>query len=151
MRTAASALLLSLVASVAFAQGKTKPDANLSKLGQTATAAFQSSDWETAAATYKKIVEITPQDGSAWHRLGYALHAQQKLDEALEAHMKAASLPGAAGLGAYNAACVHALKVGRMRPLRGSTKRWASALRSLRSWKATRTWTRCAMIRGSRR
>lgn len=85
--------------------------AQLAKLKEEANAAFSAGDWKGAASAYEKVVAASPEDGSAWHRLGYALHAQGKLDAALKAHEKCASLGGqTASIGAYNAACVHALK-----------------------------------------
>lgn len=76
-----------------------------------AAAAFQAQEWEKAAAAYKKVVEKDDKDSQAWHRLGFSLHALGKLDEALKAHVKCASFSdNIAPIGAYNAACVHALK-----------------------------------------
>ncbi|MCK5944261.1 MAG: tetratricopeptide repeat protein [Planctomycetes bacterium] len=75
-----------------------------------ADAAWDSRQWQAASASYRKVVEHDPKDGEAWHRLGYALHAQGKLDEALAAHLRAADFPQFAPTGYYNVACVHALR-----------------------------------------
>jgi TPR repeat protein len=79
-------------------------------LKKDAETAFQSADWPEAAKLYREVVKVEPKDGLAWHHLGYALHVQGKLDEALEAHLKAAEFPNSKSLGTYNAACVYALK-----------------------------------------
>lgn len=90
------------------AQQDTAP--NKAALRKDAEAAFSSQDWAQAAKLFGQIVEIDPKDATSWHRLGYALHAEGKLDEALAAHLKAAEFPNTKSLGTYNAACVYALK-----------------------------------------
>jgi tetratricopeptide (TPR) repeat protein len=76
-----------------------------------AVAAWSEQNWEQAASLYEKVVKADAKDATAWHRLGYALHALGRLDEALPAHQKSAEFTGsAAATGAYNAACVYALK-----------------------------------------
>ena len=68
-------------------------------------------NWVEASTAYKAIVEIAPDNANAWFNLGYSLHAQGKLDEALVAHQKAAAMPGPNQvLGMYNTACAYALK-----------------------------------------
>ncbi len=75
-----------------------------------ADAAFAAQSWAEAAELYAEVVKTSPDDGTAWHHLGYALHVTGKHDEALAAHEKAAEIPETAGIGAYNAACVHSLR-----------------------------------------
>lgn len=77
-------------------------------LRREADAAVQSGDFATAAARFRKLTESVPQDGAAWHMLGYCLHASGKLDEALPIHVKAAGFPAVAPTASYNVACVHA-------------------------------------------
>ena len=73
--------------------------------------AFYARDWKAAASAYTKVVAKDPTDGTAWYRLGYALHAQGKLDEALEAHVAASNLESRfRPTATFNAACVHALQ-----------------------------------------
>jgi tetratricopeptide (TPR) repeat protein len=84
--------------------------ADLTKLRKEANAALQAKDFDTAAATFKKITAADPKDGQAWQLLGYSLHVAGKLDEALPAHTKAAEFPKFAPVATYNIACVHALK-----------------------------------------
>ncbi len=74
-----------------------------------AAAAFQAGDYTRAAEAYAEWVEANPGDGLAWHRLGYALHALGRYEEALAAHVKAASFPQGGPTSAYNAACASAL------------------------------------------
>ena len=63
-----------------------------------------------AETVVRKVITAQPNNPQAWYLLGYALHAQQKLDEALKAHMKAAEFPAVAPRALYNAACVHGLR-----------------------------------------
>lgn len=73
---------------------------------------FQAGDWAGAEEAYAELVRQDPNHGFGWHHLGYALHAQGKLDEALPAHIRAANSSNReiAGLGAYNACCVYSLQ-----------------------------------------
>lgn len=105
--------LLVLLAAPAFAQEIVEAKgtkADLKAATARAEKAWQSQDWKAAADAYAEVVEIAPDDGMAWHHLGYSLHALGRLDEALKAHVKAAEFPDVGGVGAYNAACVHALQ-----------------------------------------
>ncbi len=79
-------------------------------LSRTAQDAVQEGDWEVAVASFRKLTEVDPKDARAWHMLGYSLHAQGKLDEALVVHEKAATFPEVGGVASYNCACVHALR-----------------------------------------
>lgn len=71
---------------------------------------WEAQDWPAAGEAYQKVVGLDPEDGTAWHHLGYALHMQGKLDEALKAHLAATRFPQVAAIGWYNAACVHAMQ-----------------------------------------
>lgn len=57
-----------------------------------------------------QVVAQDPQSGAGWMQLGYARHAQNKLETALEAHLKAAEFPQFKPTALYNAACVYALQ-----------------------------------------
>jgi tetratricopeptide (TPR) repeat protein len=100
-------LLAAAFASSLIAQ---EPAVDLATVRKAANAALQGKQYDVAAANFRKICDADPKDGQAWQLLGYALHAAGKLDEALPIHLKAAEFPRFAGVGAYNAACVHALK-----------------------------------------
>ncbi|MBL8753214.1 MAG: tetratricopeptide repeat protein [Planctomycetes bacterium] len=101
------ALLVAALSTFLCAQDAT---ADLKKVRAQANEAVQSGDYATAAANFKKLTEANPKDAQAWQLLGYALHMDGKLDEALPAHMKAAEFKQTAPVATYNIACVHALK-----------------------------------------
>lgn len=80
------------------------------QLQEAAQAAANEGRWQDAAAGFRKLTEVAPKNGRAWHMLGYSLHAAGKLDAALEAHLKAVEFSEFAPIATYNVACVHALK-----------------------------------------
>src|SRR5690606_20390312 len=82
----------------------------LAEVAAPAQAAWEDQDFAAAAEAYARITAARPEDGTAWHRLGYSLHALGRLDAALEAHRKAAAFPEFAAVATYNVACVHALQ-----------------------------------------
>jgi tetratricopeptide (TPR) repeat protein len=65
--------------------------------------------WEQAAEAYGQIVQHDPDNGTAWHYLGYCLHAAGHLEQAIEAHRKAATFDDYHGIGLYNLGCAYAL------------------------------------------
>jgi len=73
-------------------------------------AAVDKENWVEATAKFKALTEVQPRNGQAWLMLGYALHADKKLDEALPIHIKATEFPTVRDTAAYNVACVYALK-----------------------------------------
>jgi hypothetical protein len=79
-------------------------------LRQKAQSALAAQNWKEAADDFRALTESDPKDAQAWLHLGYALHAQGKLDEALPIHLKAAEFAAIKGTASYNAACVYALK-----------------------------------------
>lgn len=84
------------------------PRAVLAKI-QRALENEQFADAETQA---RALVDADPGLFDAWFALGYALHAQGKIDEALPAHLEAAKSPvrATASVAHYNAGCAYALK-----------------------------------------
>ena len=70
----------------------------------------QSEEWADGAKLCKKIVEANDKIGPAWFFLGYTLHMDGKLDEALKAHKKAAEFDQFAPVATYNVACVYSLQ-----------------------------------------
>ena len=61
--------------------------------------------------------------GPVWFRLGYALHADGRLKQAIEAHRKAATFPRVAPTAKYNLACALAMsgdKEGALRELKSA-------------------------------
>jgi hypothetical protein len=71
---------------------------------------FAAQKWAEAADAYRERVAAKPEDGMAWYRLGYCLHVTGRLDEAIEAHARAAKFPGLRAAATYNLACAKALK-----------------------------------------
>jgi tetratricopeptide (TPR) repeat protein len=110
MRRATLGTLLTFALSAAALSQETRPAPDKAALAKAAEEAFSAQNWDEAAAQYRGLLKLDDKDGPAWHRLGYALHAGGKLDEALEAHLKAAEFPRVRSRGLYNAGCVHAMK-----------------------------------------
>jgi Flp pilus assembly protein TadD len=75
-----------------------------------ANALFAAEKYAEAVEPFRAITEAQPQNGEAWFKLGYCLHATGRLDEALVAHAKAAEFPDYRAAGLYNLGCAHALK-----------------------------------------
>ena len=71
---------------------------------------FQSGAWEEAAIAYRAVVKVDPDNGRAWFALGYALHADDQMDEAIAAHRRAAEFEQFKGIALYNLACAYSLK-----------------------------------------
>lgn len=95
-------MLLSLVAcALCLPQATPTIEAGRAALGR--------QDFAAAEAIFAARVEQDAEDAQAWHLLGMALHAQRKLDAALEAHVRAATFPSTKASATYNAACAHAL------------------------------------------
>ncbi len=63
-----------------------------------------------AIPIFRAVTEAQPNHAGAWFFLGYALHMDGQLDEAIKAHTKAATFPPVAGTALYNLGCAHALK-----------------------------------------
>ncbi len=74
-----------------------------------ADALFAAGKWPAAEAAFRARVDANPKDAAAWHKLGYALHVQGKLEAAAEAHARAATFPGQRAGSLYNLACAKAL------------------------------------------
>ncbi len=70
---------------------------------------FSKQDWPAAGEAYRKLTEKEPANAQGWYRLGYCLHAQKRLAEAIVAHRKAAEFPAVAANALYNLGCAHAL------------------------------------------
>ncbi len=87
-----------------------KAAADEAELADKAQQHFAAREWEQAAEAYRKLTLADPDNGRAWHHLGYSLHMLGRLDEALPAHQKAAESQEFRTLGHYNVACVHALQ-----------------------------------------
>ncbi|MCZ6835223.1 MAG: tetratricopeptide repeat protein [Planctomycetota bacterium] len=82
---------------------------DLEALSQLANNHFQRAQWADAAQAYSAIGKIQELDGVQWYRLGYALHLDGQIEEALEAHQKAAEFDAFRGIALFNLACAHSL------------------------------------------
>lgn len=75
---------------------------------------FEAGRFAEAAAAYDRALAAGamagPDQGEAWFRYGYSLHAIGDLERALPAHEHAATFPAFAPIATYNVACVHALR-----------------------------------------
>jgi hypothetical protein len=103
-------LVCSFLSVVALALPAQEPKPSKTQLEKEARAAVEEQRWADAAAAFRKLTEIDPQNARAWHMAGYCLHADRKLDEALQFHHKATEFPATRPAATYNVACVHALK-----------------------------------------
>ena len=83
---------------------------DVGELLQAAQADISSEDYAAAAKKLKKITKAQDDNGTAWQLLGYALHLDGKLDEAISAHTRAAEFPQFKQLGLYNLGCAYSLK-----------------------------------------
>ena len=72
--------------------------------------ALRDKDWSAAVTTLSKVVKEAPDDGRSWFLLGYALHANGQLDEAIKIHRKASEFPPTRPVALYNLSCAFALK-----------------------------------------
>lgn len=67
-------------------------------------------DFKGAAELFRKVVTADKNHGLGWQLLGYSLHMDGKLDEAIEAHTKASTFANVKAIGLYNLACAWSLK-----------------------------------------
>jgi len=77
---------------------------------QEANNALQSQDYAEVEDICRQIVQEDSSNAQGWFLLGYSLHAQGELDEAILAHITATSFPQTAALAFYNLGCAQALK-----------------------------------------
>jgi Flp pilus assembly protein TadD len=107
MRRVLVPLLCAVLSAVACARDDEPSTEALRREGNQAV---QAENWDAATTAFRKLTELDPQDGDAWHMLGFVLHSGGKIDEALPAHLKASEFPDVAPTAAYNAACAYARK-----------------------------------------
>ncbi len=74
-----------------------------------AAAALQAGDYPRAERLFRAIVDAKPDAPFAWYRLGYAVHAQGKYQEAIEIHQRASEFDEVRAPALYNLACAHAM------------------------------------------
>jgi Tetratricopeptide repeat len=110
MRIATLGVLLTFAFAHSDLAQESRAGGDRAALARRAQEAIQSENWDEAVTQLRALLKIDPKDGRAWGDLGYALHISGKLDEALEAHLKAAEFPRSKTRGLYNAGCAYALK-----------------------------------------
>ena len=71
---------------------------------------IQLEEFGEAAKIFRKVVKADEDNAQAWLMLGYALHMDGKLDEALKMHEKTSTFSQTKGIGFYNMGCAYALK-----------------------------------------
>lgn len=106
LRTAVPILLVSTL-SATQAQDEQQSTADLLR---DAGRQVQQQEFEAAAKLFRKVVEADEDNAQGWFMLGYALHMDGKLDEAIKAHEKATEFSQTRVLGFYNLGCAYALK-----------------------------------------
>lgn len=107
-RSALRALSVMLLAP-ALAFGGDDVDANA--LEKTMRQQMQAKQYAAVIETGKKLLEVSPDHADAIFNVGYALHSEGKIDEALEYHKRAAGMKGQnQGTSTYNVACALAMK-----------------------------------------
>ena len=64
---------------------------------------MQAGDFAGAEAILLEVTAETPDSARGWAMLGFAIHSQQRWEEALALHLKAAAFPGGEGQGLFRA------------------------------------------------
>lgn len=80
-----------------------------------AIALLRRQEYGAAATMLRSLTQREPGNPRVWSLLGFALHQQGELDQALEAHLKATEFEQTAPTAMYNVGMVHALKGDRDR------------------------------------
>ncbi len=101
-------VLLGLLFSLAPAASAREADEVAPPTMADVQAALKRNDPAGAARIARAIAKAQPQNASAWFMLGYCLHAQGKLEEAVVVHEKAATFPKVAPVALFNLACAQA-------------------------------------------
>lgn len=83
---------------------------DIDSLMQEGRAKIGEGEYAEAAEIFRKVIAADENVALAWQLLGYALHVDGKLDEAIEAHTKASMFPSVEGIALYNLACAWSLK-----------------------------------------
>lgn len=78
-------LMLAALPQVAVAQ-------SIEQLYQKGNAALQAGQYSQAETIWHKIIQLNPNNATAYKNLGNALYYQKKLDQAIEAYKKAIQL-----------------------------------------------------------
>ncbi len=98
----ATALLLGLAPARATAQS--------TPALQRARGFLATQNWSAAEALLDSLTAAEPDNARAWSFLGYAYHSEQKWDQAIAAHQKAAQFPATRPTALYNLGAAYARK-----------------------------------------
>ncbi len=101
--------LIWLLAVSVSSRGLAQEDASSDKLAE-ARGLVEQGDFSEAIPLLKEVTEADPEAAEAWFLLGYSLHLDGQLDEAMKAHKRAAESEQFSGIANYNIGCVHALQ-----------------------------------------
>lgn len=101
---------------------------------QTAAQAFQAQDWAKAVEQYRALTSSQGNQAVVWFRLGYALHALGRYQEAVSAHQKASEFAPVRATALYNLGCAHALLGNKDQALLELTKAVDSGFRTVQQF-----------------
>ena len=72
---------------------------------------LQKGEWKNAVEAFEVVTEKHPENGVAWLQMGFALHAMEEYDRAIEAYTEAVELGSPVSvLAMFNIGCSYALK-----------------------------------------
>lgn len=83
---------------------------SLQSLTMRARVLMSDQKWHDAGVSFRALAERNPSDGRAWLMLGYCLHTEGRLEEAIPFHQRAAEFPATRPIALYNLACAYALQ-----------------------------------------
>lgn len=104
-RTIVASLLALFAMTPAFAQD----EESMKEKFESGVQLLQAERFDEAARIFRDITSKKEDAGMAWFYLGYALHADGQLQEAIEVHKKAAGFDEFAAKATYNLACAYSL------------------------------------------
>lgn len=103
--------------SAATAEEDKSGDLSIGDLYRVANQLLSEQEFADASVAFRRITKRDEDQAQAWFLLGYCLHAEGKLDEAIEVHKRAAQFEPVAMSATYNLACAYALKSDAQRAL----------------------------------
>ncbi len=115
---AVSCLLLLVTSSLSPLRAQEDDEKAAKKKAQAASRALlaegqrelQIEKYAAAAEKFQEAVDSDPENATAWQLLGFALHSDGKLDQAITAHLKATEFASTKQLGFYNLGCAYSMK-----------------------------------------
>jgi uncharacterized protein (TIGR03067 family) len=110
MRFLQSLALAVLIPAVLVAHQDSDDAEKAQELMQQGTELQRNGEFKEASEIFRQVVELDETIGAAWHLLGYTLHADGQLDEAIKIHKKAATFAEFREISNYNLGCAYSLK-----------------------------------------